>query len=127
MSDVKKEISICGLDRIEAAELLKNLGQGGRVQFDESSEQDILGDLGGTTVVVILTVAVLKSLSIFLAKSRKKILIKCTEEVVSPEGACRKREISIELDESFSETEVLKAISDFVDMNHLVDYLGGGS
>ncbi len=99
--------SLSKLDTVDLSNILPE----GSLSTERDARGASHGDALTITAVVVVSVAALKALSVWLAKSRKGGRIERVLEVRSADGSVRREELRIEGSESAIEAQVLQQLA----------------
>lgn len=107
-------LAVPSLSKLDIAELSSVLPEGS-VSTESDARGARHGDALTITAIVVVSVATLKTLSVWLAKNRKGSRIERVVEVRSADGSVRREELRIEGNESEIEAEALQQLAVLTD------------
>lgn len=116
-------VQIPGLTRLDQLQLQKHLKTPElEIKADKPHDGESHGELATATAVVIVSLAALKVLAIWLAKTRTSVTGTTIKRTFDPTGQCRETVTKFEIHTNGSEAEVLKALGEAtsVDVTSLV-------
>jgi hypothetical protein len=103
-------VRVFGLNRLDSLELKKQFPDA-QINFEPGATKDPQHGELATAAVIALTVAGIHALAAWMLKNRKGSVIEKTVEVVTPGGASRKETFYMEIKESTTQADVVKALA----------------
>jgi hypothetical protein len=103
-------IRVFDLSRLDSLDLKKQYPDA-QITFEPGATKDPQHGELATAALIALTVAGLNVLASWLLKNRKRSKIEKTIEIISPDGSRRTETIVMEVSESTSHADVVKALA----------------
>lgn len=111
MSTTHNEMQIFGLTKLDQLELKKHLHESELKFKEENVNETDFHELATTTAVVIVSLAALRVIAVWVAKSKKTVTFSKTFREIDGKGSIREGHTEFTVDGSKSEPEILEQLA----------------